>query len=321
MPKISAVMALYNTPKDLLKITTDSILNQSFADFELLIIDDCSTEDYSDFFPSYKDERIKYFKLSQNAGPGHARNEGIKKAVGEYVAIVDSDDVYFKDRFKIQSEFLDANQDISLLSGTFKQSNNGKVPFVVQGDNQIKAFMLFNSPLANPLVMIRREDFVSRDLFYPKNINFGEDYLLWISAMFAGLKMENLDEVLMIYTRRKGQLSRAKQEQQETILKEIYQKAFDKLGMDYNQNEVDLHFNIATECYHKLNEDDVSEWFDKIIQANGTMNLIKDDALIVKKKEILATLKNSKNRVFKIKIGQKNFCIYKPLKFTLEKRN
>lgn len=321
MPKISAVMALYNTPYDYLRATVESVLSQTFADFELLIIDDASSIEYKEFFDKFKDERIKYFKLERNSGPGNARNVGIKKAIGEYIAIVDSDDIYLPQRFESQSEFLDKNPDISLISSAFKQSNNGKIPSIIEQNEDIKVAMLFNSVLANPAVMFRKNVFIENNLFYPENINFGEDYELWINAMFSGVKMANLSDVLMIYTRRQGQLSKTKAEEQATILKSIYKKIFSSLNMDSSQAEIDLHHNIYLESFNSLTVDDVSGWFDKIIDRNNILQIFDNEKLIEKKEQTMEKIKKFKNRIFKLKIGENNFCIYRPFKISIEKRS
>jgi glycosyltransferase involved in cell wall biosynthesis len=321
MPKISAVMALYNTPYEYLKKTVESILNQTFEDFELIVIDDASSIDYMNFFKQFKDERIKYFKLEKNAGPGHARNQGIKKAIGEYVAIVDSDDIYMNNRFELQSEFLDKNPDISLISGGFKQSNNGKIPFVIENNEDIKTAMLFNSSFANPLVMFRKNVFIENGLFYPENINFGEDYELWINAMFKGVKMANLKNVLMIYTRRKNQLSKTKINEQLMILKNLYKKILSNLNINFSQVELDLHYKIYEQDFSNLNIEEVSIWMDKIISANKNALIFDEQKLIERKESVLSHYKIVKNRLFKIKIKNYNFCIDKKLNFYIEKRD
>lgn len=321
MPKISAIMALYDTPYDYLQKTVESLLNQTFEDFELIIIDDASTVDYKDFFENFHDSRIKYFKLEKNAGPGHARNEGIKKAQGEYVAITDSDDIYMPQRFKVQSEYLDKNQDISLISGAFKQSNNGKISKVAESDQNIKVFMLFNSPFANPLVMLRKNTFVEKNLFYPENINFGEDYQLWIDAMLAGIKMANLKEVLMIYTRRQNQLSKTKSDTQLSILKDLYRYIFKRMNMDVSTSEIELHSNIYEQNFLNVTIEDLSKWFDKIIESNKKINIFDEEKLNEKKTEALKKLVNIKKRLFKIKMGNYNFCVNKNFKIYFEERD
>lgn len=320
MSKISAVMALYNTEYELLKPTVDSILNQTFADFELIIIDDASQVEYSEFFKNYNDERIKYFKLEKNSGPGHARNEGIKKASGEYVAIVDSDDIYLPQRFEMQAGFLDKNPEISLISCAFKQSNNGKIPPVIEEHEDIKIFMLFNSAFANPAVMFRRKEFIENNLFYPEDKNFGEDYELWINAMFANIKMANLKDVLMIYTRRPGQLSKTKSDKQTEILKELYKKILTRININPTNEELDLHHKIYTQNFDNITIEQASKWLDKIIHHDKNFKIYNEQKLINLKDETIQKIEKFKNRLFKIKIGQKNFCISKNFKIYVENR-
>lgn len=321
MPKVSAVMALYNTPYNYLKATVESILSQTFTDFELIIIDDASTIEYQEFLNNFNDKRIKYFKLEKNSGPGHARNEGIKTAQGEYIAITDSDDIYLSHRFEVQTDFLDKIFDISLISCAFKQSNNGKISSVVENDEDIRISMLFNSQLANPAVMFRKDTFIEKNLFYAEDINFGEDYQLWLNAMFAGIKIANLNDVLMIYTKRKNQLSKTKADKQTQILKEIYKNIFSNLKMNVSQDEIDLHYNIGCENFNFVTVEEAESWFDKIIEHNKNLNIFNEEKLIAQKNYIIKKINAQKNRFFKLKIGENNLCIYKPLKITLEKRN
>lgn len=321
-PVISAVMALYNTPYDIFKKTVSSILNQTFQDFELIIVDDASSLEYEDFLEKFNDSRIKYLKLEKNAGPGYARNIGIKEAQGEYVAIVDSDDIYMNDKFKKQVNFLNKNPDISLVSGAFKFSNKRRIPPIIEAPEDIKIHLLFNSAITNAAVMFRKTEFLEENLFYPEDINFGEDYLLWIDAMFAGVKMTNLKDILMIYVRRKNQLSKSKKEDQVNILKNIYKSIFERLGIDATQEELDLHYKIYCKNFNKdTNEKDIEIWLDKIIECNKTKQIFDESKLIDEKKKIVFKLNEIKNRIFKLKIADYDICIYKPLTIKIEKRD
>lgn len=321
MPKISAVMALYNTPFEFLTPTVKSVLAQSFQNFELIVVDDASTMDYADFFAEFMDERIKYFKLSKNAGPGHARNEGIKKSTGEFVAIVDSDDIYMPNRFEAQLKLFNENPDVSLVSGGFKFSNNGRVSEVTEDNENIKIAMLFNSPLANPLIMFRREVFIANNLFYPESINFAEDYELWINAMFCGIKMANINDVLMIYTRRKGQLSKEKAANQVHILKTLYKKILLNLGLEASEANIDLYYCITSEKFENISSIDLQSWFDDLIERNKSLNLFDENLLSQKKEYMLNRLNDSTNKLFRIKIGNYNLIILKTLKLKLQKRS
>lgn len=320
-PKISAVMALYNTPLKLFKRTLKSILNQTYQDFELLIIDDASKIDYSNYLNKIKDSRLKYFRLDENSGPGNARNVGIKMAKGEFVAIVDSDDIYLPKRFEMQADFLDKNPDVSLISGGLKFSNNNRVPSILIEDAQIKAAMLFNSQITNPCVMFRKNDFVEKNLFYPDDINFAEDYALWIDAMFKGIKMANLQELLMIYVRRKKQLSKTKCAQQAKILKDLYHKIFTELGMDVSDSDIDLHYNLECENFSDIASTEVIEnWFERIIEHNKSSMVIEPKELEKRRDRIINKYLKRKDNLFRVKIGCHNLCLSRKMTLRVEKR-
>lgn len=322
MPKISAVMALYNTPYNYLKATVRSILSQTFKDFELIIIDDASSMEYGQFFEQFEDERIKYIKLEKNKGPGYARNIGIKEAKGEYIAIVDSDDIYLPLRFEKQSDFLDKNPDIAVLGCAFRFSNKKNKAELIENDEDIKTFLLFNSPFANPSMMFRKNFFIENNLFYSEKINFGEDYNLWIDAVFAGAKTANLNDLLMIYTRRKNQLSKTKQNNQIMILKNIYKEMFKKMELSFSTEEIDLHYNIYSENFSSINDLKIIEdWFDKIITQNKNKKIFNEEKLLLKKEFYIKKFKKIKNRLLKIKVGKKNFCLSKNLYFYIEERD
>lgn len=319
-PKISVVMALYNTPYKMLRKTVKSVLNQTFTDFELIIMDDSSTIKYKEFFEKFNDERIKYFKLEKNSGPGKARNIGIKKALGKYIAIADSDDIYKPKRFETQLNFLQNNPEVSLVSCAFKFSNKRKISPVIENDEDIKIALLFNSALSNPAVMFNRKEFLDKNLFYQEDINFAEDYSLWIDAMFSDIKMANLKDVLMIYTRRKNQLSKTKTKHQDLILKNLYTKIFLKIGLNPSEEELDLHHKIYEENFSDVKEERILLWFEKIINANKEKNVFKEEKLINLKNQTLEKNKKIKNRLFKMKIGNYNLCLSKKLIISSEKR-
>lgn len=320
MTKISVIMGLYNTPFDYLEACVKSILGQTLKDFELIVIDDGSTIEYADFFKNFNDDRIKYSKLDKNCGPGGARNIGIKQAKGEYIAIVDSDDIYLPNRLELQSQYLDENPNIELLSGEYKQSNNGKISKLPIEHEDIKVFMLFNSPFTSPAVMYRKDAFAKKNLYYPEHIHFGEDYQLWIDAMFADIKMANIKDVVMIYVRRKGQLSKQKGDIQETAIKKLYQSILNKMGLQHTQDELDLHYNIENQRFDSTTIEEIKNWFDKIIDTNKTSKTFNEQKLVAKKGSVIKTFENLKNRLFRLKIGQYNLCINKPFRIYIEER-
>lgn len=104
MPEISVLMPVYNGEK-YVKETIDSVLNQTFDDFEFIIVNDGSTDNTRNIIESYKDNRIELYNLARNRGVGFASNFAVNKAKGKYIARVDSDDIYHSDRFLLEKFF------------------------------------------------------------------------------------------------------------------------------------------------------------------------------------------------------------------------
>ena len=120
MPEISVIMPVYNTRTRHLQPAVASILKQTFADFELLIIDDCSTEDISGLIKDFADPRIRVVKTEKNGGAGQARNLGLSLAQGKYIALMDSDDIARPHRLQTEYDYLEQHPQIDIL-GSYMQ--------------------------------------------------------------------------------------------------------------------------------------------------------------------------------------------------------
>ena len=121
MAKVSVVMPVYNTPDVVLKEAVESILNQTYKDFELLVINNGSCSDIKTVIDKYSDNRIKYYEIKENQGVAAARNLGIEKMSGEYYAVMDSDDIASPDRLEKQVQIFEAEPDVLLCASWFKR--------------------------------------------------------------------------------------------------------------------------------------------------------------------------------------------------------
>ncbi len=116
-PEISVIMSVYNEEK-FLRESIESILSQTFKDFELIIINDCSIDNSLKIIKSYNDKRIKIINNKKNIGVFNSRNKALKIAKGDYIAILDGDDVSLPKRFEIQFNYLENNPHIFLLGSS-----------------------------------------------------------------------------------------------------------------------------------------------------------------------------------------------------------
>ncbi|MDC1416920.1 glycosyltransferase [Flavobacteriaceae bacterium] len=198
IPKVSVIMPVYNAEK-YLNETINSILNQTYGDFEFLIIDDGSTDRSFQILESYTDPRIKLLKNDQNIGYVKTLNKLIELSTGEYIARQDNDDISFPKRLEKQVRFLDRNQDIGICGTNaliFGKINN--ISFFPVNDEEIRAFMLFNSPICHPTAMLRKSLFIELDVKYDESFCPAEDYALWFK-LSKKTKIANLSKILLKY--------------------------------------------------------------------------------------------------------------------------
>lgn len=198
-PRISVLLPAYNAAKYLGE-AIDSILAQSYSDFELIIINDGSTDDTERIVSAFSDKRIVYVKNEQNIGLANTLNKGINLARGEYIARMDADDISLLQRFQRQVDFLDNNKDFILCSTAIKVFGavEERVIMATSCYEQLKVDMLFGSNIAHPAVMFRRQEFIDNNLYYRQEECPAEDYALWTRVVFVG-KVCNIPEVLLHY--------------------------------------------------------------------------------------------------------------------------
>ena len=192
---ISVLMPVYNTKEEYLRTSIESILNQTFTDFEFIIVNDGSTNNVEEVILSYKDDRIKYFK-QENQGIVGALNNAWSKASGKYIARMDSDDIAYPERFAKQVNFLEENPEYSLVGSWAKiiPSKN-----IIKLPQDIKIMdLLADCMFIHPSIMFNKADFEKFNLQYETGFEYAEDYCLYANAV-KHLKMTNLQEVLLNY--------------------------------------------------------------------------------------------------------------------------
>ena len=199
-PKVSIVLPVFNA-EAYIGESIVSLINQTFKNFELIIIDDASTDGSLAAIYKFSDPRIKIIENEKNLGIVGALNRGIEAATGKYIARMDADDICYPDRLKIQIEYLEENHDIGLVGswingfGVSIRSYIHKYPI---SHEDIEACMLFQNPIAHPTVVIRREILVSNQLRYSNEFPYVEDWELF-SRVIQLTKFHNIPRPLLKY--------------------------------------------------------------------------------------------------------------------------
>ena len=196
-PKISVLMPTCNSAKYLAE-AIESILEQSFTDFEFLVIDDASTDITVEILRSYADKRIVLLQ-GPNKGLAAALNYGLSKARGQYIARMDADVIAVSSRFEKQVAYLDRHSDIGVC-GTVFQEFMFLHGIDIQLENIRYADLLSGCYIEHPTAMFRRELFSEHSLFYDETLQYGEDYDLWARAVRV-TRLGNIQEKLLQHRR------------------------------------------------------------------------------------------------------------------------
>jgi len=195
-PKISVIIPTYNQ-SECLKEAIESVLNQTYKNIEIIVIDDGSTDNTLGVVGSF-DNKIVCIQ-QKNKGASSARNIGIKKANGEYLAFLDSDDMWIKNKLEKQIDFIKKNPEIGLLgTGCYQMINIGKVIHkkIFPNKNEIlqKDLIKYN-PFIQSSVMVKKDVFNDIDL-YDEKFKESEDYDLWL-RIAQKYKVANLEQALV----------------------------------------------------------------------------------------------------------------------------
>lgn len=194
-PTVSVIMPVYNAELYLAE-SIESTLNQTFSDFEFIIINDGSTDNSESIINSYSDERIKVICREHDFIT--SLNIGIEKSTGKYIARMDADDIMLPDRLSTQIAFLEEHPEITVCGSFAEQFGLHSGTITVERDhNQILSAMFLANPLVNSTVIIKKS--ALGNTRYVNSFPYAEDYKLWIDLAYQGLKFTNLPEVLLLY--------------------------------------------------------------------------------------------------------------------------
>lgn len=228
-PTISVVMAAYNGTA-LIAETLDSLWAQTFRDFELIVVDDCSTDNTLDLLRAVTDPRIRIIAAERNSGPVRTRNRAFAEARGRYVAGLDQDDICLPNRFERQVAYLDAHPEIALLGGEALVLQDGSTRSGIRSPVTTPALIEWLLWIENPLVwssvMVRRSALPSNEVTRPAML-YAEDFDLYHRLMRAGGGgIARIDEPVLLYREHGGGLSKLHADTMQTnaaaILVETY---------------------------------------------------------------------------------------------------
>lgn len=268
-PKVSIVMPVYNA-EHFLREAIESILKQTFVDFECIIVDDASTDSSVSIVESYDDPRIYLMRNKENHGSAYSMNRGMEAARGIYIARMDADDVSLPTRLQEQVGFLDAHPRVGVVGSNVEVigDDHTYVWSYYTSPDDIKASLLFQCSMAFPTVMMRKSMLDRHGIRFDETSRRAEDYDLW-ERCSNYFDLANIGKVLLKYRIHPGQTSAKFQEHHADVKHEVHLRQLQKIGLQPTPEELQTHIFAADYFAPQTQEviNNIDAWFTKLWQA------------------------------------------------------
>ena len=283
IPGLSIIMPVFNREK-YIEETVLSLLAQSFDDFELIIIDDGSTDNSLRIINSFHDPRIKIIENHQNKGIVYSRNAGLKIAKGNFIAPFDSDDIALPDKFEKQIKFLNENPDFGMVVSWVKlidsKGNPLRKKWKLDADPEsIPANLLFRNYFAQPAVVIRKQAVPKGG--YKTGYDVGEDYRMWVDIA-KKYKTYNLPEYLVYCRQHNDNVSYGSKTKNTKYEHLIYSYLFNRLEIKVDDNVLNSILLIKNDMAIKKKEElsAIENLLVLILKQNKKLNVYNQKQLI-----------------------------------------
>ena len=230
---VSIVMAEYNTEPSQFFSSIDSILAQTYKNFELIIIDDCGRNDVAELVKRYNDSRIKVYKNEKNLGLALSLNKAVNLSLGDYIIRMDTDDIAFPERLSKQINFAKSHPEYSIIGSRYILFDEN-IEFGESHNHGVikKEAFLKGTPFAHPTLLIHKKDLIDSGL-YP-NYKRAQDYAMEMQMYEKGYCGYIMDDVLLKYRQDKNGYKKKKYKNRVLEYK-IRKKYFKLLGFSWYQ--------------------------------------------------------------------------------------
>jgi len=290
-------MPVFNGENHILE-AIESILGQSYSDFELLVVDDHSTDSTGDIVREYceRDPRIRSVRNQEAKGIVGALNTGLGLARGEYLARMDADDISLPTRLEKQHDFLEKHHDISVCGTNMELFGAQQFVWRLPQDHEaIRAGLIFTVFIAHATVMMRRSALEEYHYRYDPDYGYAEDYELW-SRLSERYRFANLPDVLYRYRKYATDGGASPREEiRSRSAQRVRLRLLGALGIVPSPEESELHQQIGDYCYRPTKDlvRRANRWLDKILEANARSRVFDPRALRIHVEERRAEIRGA----------------------------
>lgn len=279
-PLVSVVMSVYNGAA-YLREAMDSILSQTYSNFEFIIINDGSSDGSLAIIQSYSDERIRLIDNGTNKGLIDSLNAGISVATGKYIARMDADDISLPGRFEKQVAFMETDTAVGVCGCDYTLFSENKETYssAFKTHDEILGWMLFNASVAHPSLMIRASVLKEQRPVFNAEYKHAEDYDLWSRLLFTS-RFGAVNEVLFKYREHAGQVTKVYHGEQVTSANRIRKNILQRAGFSFTEQELHVHNLIgSSRLFRSFDElQQAEQWLNKLLMQNKQLKRINETA-------------------------------------------
>lgn len=238
LPLASVVMTACATEQAFFEEAIGSVFAQSFADFELIVIDDGLSTENKEYLGRIDDLRLRVIVNEHNMGQSWSVNRAIGEARGEFVIRMDADDIMLPTRIEDEVAFMREQGDVLVASACARRTDNGRiVPRRYPSTESLEMGLLFACDMVHPTMVIRREAALKAGLRYDETQKYAQDYMYWADALGCG-RIALIPKVVLDYRIHPGQISKRKTEEQLACASRARAKMFAQLGISLSDAEL-----------------------------------------------------------------------------------
>jgi len=266
-PRVAVVLPVYNGERYLVE-SVESVLAQTFTDFELVVVDDGSTDHTAEILAGFRDPRVRVIRFPENRGMVTALNTGIRESQSELIARMDADDICVPQRFERQVEFLDAHPNVGLCGtwtqGFGEESSLMRPPVTPE---RIRARLFFGWAMDHPSLLMRRDVLQRHELAYDDRFRHVEDFDLFIRAAEV-TELANVSQILLHTRAHPEEVSvRHRGEQLQTEAR-LFARQLRMLMPDATPEEEEFHVRLATGALDASHCAEAGQWLLRLRRAN-----------------------------------------------------
>lgn len=269
-PEVTVFMALYNGEK-YIRQAINSVLQQTFKDIELLIIDDGSIDNSVAIVQEYSDSRIRLLQNGQNLGLFRTRNKGVEESRGKFFATLDCDDIAAANRLELQLKYLYENKTTAVCGGrvNYINSQSEKIGHRLPlqgGQDYLKSLLLFTNIFINSATII--ESSVLKRLMYRKGYEPAEDYDLF-ERIAAEHNIGMINDVVCSYRVHSQNISGIKSNDRKAAERLIITRQLERYGFKYSNDEMNIHLKFTTGEFGDADLSEYKHWFKSLLLQNA----------------------------------------------------